>query len=121
MALVLPLLLMLVLGGIEYGWMFLKSQQITNAARHGARVAVRPDSTTSDAQSAAADLMNLADLGSAGYTISCTPGDISASEPGELIRVDISVPYDNVRLIGGSLIPTPSHLGASVTMAREGP
>ena len=37
MAMVLPLLMLLTLGVIEYGWMFLKSQQITNAARQGAR------------------------------------------------------------------------------------
>ncbi len=40
-ALILPLLMLLLLGVIEYGWIYLKSEQIANAARHGARVGAR--------------------------------------------------------------------------------
>ena len=32
----LPLLLLVMLGAIEYGWLFFNVQQITNAARQGA-------------------------------------------------------------------------------------
>ena len=39
-ALVLPIILLVTFGGIRYGWFFLKLQQITNAARCGARTAV---------------------------------------------------------------------------------
>ncbi|OQY05716.1 MAG: hypothetical protein B6I25_05260, partial [Planctomycetales bacterium 4572_13] len=38
-ALVLPLLLLLTFGGIKYGWLFIKWQQITNVTRHVARYA----------------------------------------------------------------------------------
>ncbi len=35
--------LLVMLGAIEYGWLFFNVQQITNAARQGARVAILPD------------------------------------------------------------------------------
>jgi len=44
-ALVLPLLLLLVLGGIDWGYYFFASEVITNVAREGASVAVLPGYT----------------------------------------------------------------------------
>lgn len=41
-ALVLPLLLLVVLGIIDFGFMFQRYEVVTNAAREGARVAVLP-------------------------------------------------------------------------------
>ena len=35
--------LLFTFGAIKYGWLFLKAQQITNAARQGARMATLPD------------------------------------------------------------------------------
>ena len=46
MAIVIPVLLLLTLGLIEYGWVFYKVSQLNQAARHGVRTAVRPDATT---------------------------------------------------------------------------
>ena len=36
-------MLLFTFGAIKYGWLFLKAQQITNAARQGARMATLPD------------------------------------------------------------------------------
>ena len=44
-ALVMPVLLLVTFGAIRYGWFYLKAQQITNAARYGARVAIRANAT----------------------------------------------------------------------------
>ena len=52
MAISLPLLLLLVLGVIEYGWMFLKNQGVTNTARQTARVAARYNVTDAEIQGA---------------------------------------------------------------------
>jgi Flp pilus assembly pilin Flp len=41
-ALVLPLLLLLVLGIVDFGFMFQRMEVVTNAAREGARLAVLP-------------------------------------------------------------------------------
>ena len=49
-ALVLPLLLLLVLGIAEFGFMFQRYEVVTNAAREGARLAVLPGYATADVQ-----------------------------------------------------------------------
>ena len=49
-ALVLPMLLLVVLGIAEFGFMFQRYEVITNAAREGARVAVLPGYSTADVQ-----------------------------------------------------------------------
>jgi Flp pilus assembly protein TadG len=61
-ALVFPLLLMLVLAAIDWGWYFFIDQLVTNAAREGARagtvIAPRPTSTGAQAESAAVTAAN---------------------------------------------------------------
>jgi Flp pilus assembly protein TadG len=56
-ALVLPLLLVVVLGAIDWGWYFFIDQLVTNAAREGARAGTllppRPTSTPGQAEDAA--------------------------------------------------------------------
>lgn len=47
-ALVLPLLLLLVLGIVDFGFLFQRLEVVTNAAREGARIAVLPGYTTDD-------------------------------------------------------------------------
>ena len=47
-ALVLPMLLLVVLGIAEFGFIFQRYEVVTNAAREGARMAVLPGYTTTD-------------------------------------------------------------------------
>jgi Flp pilus assembly protein TadG len=47
-ALVLPMLLLVVLGIAEFGFIFQRYEVVTNAAREGARMAVLPGSTSAD-------------------------------------------------------------------------
>ena len=49
-ALVLPMLLLVVLGIAEFGFMFMRYEVITNAAREGARIAVLPGYSATDVQ-----------------------------------------------------------------------
>jgi len=119
-ALVFPLLLLLTLGAIEYGWLFLKSQQITNAARQGARVAVRDGATTQDVLTTIDNLMAAADMAKSGYQVVIAPS-VSVS-PGFPVNVRVTVPCANVVLINApALLPTPTTLRAAVSMVKEGP
>ena len=54
-ALVLPLLLLVVLGIVDFGFLFQRLEVVTNAAREGARMAVLPAYTTPDVQTRVRD------------------------------------------------------------------
>ena len=54
-ALVLPLLLMVVLGIVDFGFLFQRLEVVTNAAREGARMAVLPGYSTTDIQTRVRD------------------------------------------------------------------
>jgi len=68
LALTLPLLLLVVLGIFDFGFMFQKYEVVTNAAREGARVGVLPDYTTTDAVNRALNYLDSGGLGGAGIT-----------------------------------------------------
>jgi Flp pilus assembly protein TadG len=121
-AIVFPLLLLVTLGAIQYGWLFLKAQQITNAARAGARIAILPDVTViGDVEPAISSLMTAAGMGASGYTVTVTPGNPASLGPGQAVTVRITVPGANIDIMGTGLLPTPANLTAAVTMAKEGP
>lgn len=114
-AIVFPLLLLLTFGVIEYGWMFLKAHQITNAARNGCRYAIRPDVNAGDVEAVVAELMTSA--GITGYHVTYSPG-VNA---GDAVTVGVSVLWANIAIIDIPFLPKPTNIQASTTMAKEGP
>lgn len=112
MAVVFPLLLMVTLGAIKYGWLFLKAQQMTNAARTAVRLAILPDADAGEVSTAITNL--LAGAGITTYTL-----DPTLSVAGPIVTVGIRVDPTTVDLIPGYL-PNPSSLYVRVTMAKEG-
>ena len=121
LAIVLTLVMILTFGVMEYGWMFYQMQQVTAAAREGARDAVVPDATTGDVQATVDGLMASLGLGGSGYTVDISPLNIEELDPGEPVTVTVVVPYANIELLGMSWFPTPATLTSRVTMAKEGP
>jgi Flp pilus assembly protein TadG len=119
-AFVLPLLALLTFGLIEYGWLFMKANQVTYAARQGARTASLPNATNATVLQSVASQMTQAGLGASGYTVTLTPLNVSTVSAGETVRVEISLPYSAVALTGGSLVPVPPTLSGSVAMSKEG-
>jgi len=123
-ALVLALILLpLTFGVIEYGWLFLKSQQITNAARNGARVAIRSGSTTAIVESSIEYLMASAGMAKikCGYVVTYPLGNVGSVAVGQPLTVRVEVLRANVDAMNFPFIPKPTNLGASVTMSQEGP
>jgi Flp pilus assembly protein TadG len=116
MAIVLPLLLLLLLGIIEWGWIFFKVSQVNQAARHGVRVAIRPSSDEPTVREAVTTVMAGAGFAKGDYAMTISPVGVS---PGQMITVTVSVDYAKIMLIGFS--PTPEKLHGSATMAKEGP
>ena len=50
-----------------------------------------------------------------------SPEDVLSAEPGDIITMRVSVPYDNIKLTGYSRLFLPNALRSSASMAKEGP
>jgi Flp pilus assembly protein TadG len=119
-AIVFPVLLLLTLGAIEYGWLFYNIQQITNAARQGARTAAVLNGTQAEGEYAIERALAgtvLATKDSLEYTVTWAPADPNLS----LAVATVSIDTSEIDFINApSLFPVPLQLRAVVKMAREG-
>ncbi len=115
-ALVLPVLLSLLFGIIEYGWIFLQQSNLVTAVREGARLGVTyAQDDTPDPATAAAD--RVADvLTSYGMTGATVTTAYVGTSPDETLTVSVTMPY--TPLIGWKGI-VPDNLSASMTMLLE--
>jgi Flp pilus assembly protein TadG len=107
-ALVLPLLIMLLMGILDYGWYFFIHLTTTNAAREGARTATTYAGACPNgaAQSAAVTSVSnsMAKIGQAANTqtvVTCSTGPLG--EPEFQVTVTVLFP----QLTGYSLLPMP--------------
>ncbi len=116
MALVTPILLSMLFGIIEYGWVFTIKQSLTNAAREGCRTATLQGSTDAQINSTVNTYLGATGLQSSKYTITLTHA--TASDPTE--KVKVTVPYGNISLLGGFFGSTNWSLGSTCTMRKEG-
>lgn len=119
-ALVMPLLLVLLFGIMEAGWMFAQLTETRNAAREGARIAVVD---FGDSATIAAETCNRADLSGGGASIVIsTTGDVSdpVDDPTASVTVAIVKSYDSLT---GFLDPffDGVKLDSTVTMRAERP
>ena len=121
-AIVLPLLLIMSFGIIKYGWLFLKSQQITNAARQVARVAIRPGNRSVETNTMFTALMDNAGITGAVLTVTPTDG-VQSVEGIVTVKVVVDTAKVDILKLEGSYLglPAPAKLGAEVIMSKEGP
>lgn len=119
-AIVLPFLLILTFGMLQYGWLFFRYHQVTNAAHRGARIAILPSAATADVQDKVQELMEYYGMADTGYLLSTLPGEVSDAVGLDTVTVEVSVPYEAIAPFGAAFVPLPEHLTAKVSMAREG-
>jgi len=128
-AIIFPILLLITLGAVHFGWLFLKAQQVTHAAREGARAAIRADAVNDDVGAIIEAVMAKAGMPKAqsGYTWTPDPTDVYGVLPGDPVRVKVEVPgqkvalfHVNLPLLGPWLDLTPLYLRGAVTMSKEG-
>ena len=96
MAVVTPLLMTMMLGMIEFGYIFMMQQSLTNGAREAARLASLPGTTDDEIR----ERLRQA-LASTGLEI--TPDMIAidhATLENPVVRVRVQVPYEDVTLLG---------------------
>ena len=115
-AVVLPLLLTILFGIMEYGWVFMVRQTLQTAAREGVRTAILQTSTSpyTSVLTRVADVME--PTGLTGYSVSMTHATVA--DPVETITV--TVPYSQVSLMGGFFGTHNYDLGGSCSMRKEG-
>jgi Flp pilus assembly protein TadG len=121
MAFVLPVLLLLIAAIMDFGFLFLQYEVVTNAAREGSRVGVLPDYQTADIEQRVRDYLTaggLADAAATGvaYNTVALPGSglnvnvvtVTVQYPGQFMFLGpISTlirggPYGNVTLRASS-------------------
>ena len=114
MAIVTPILLTLVFGIIEYGWVFTVRQAMTNAAREGARVAILRGTDDLDITTRCEEYL-------APYGMTTAVTEIVHATPGNPVeRVTIRVPYADITLLGSFFGNTAFDLTAVSSMRKEG-
>jgi Flp pilus assembly protein TadG len=117
-AVTLPLVVLVIFAGFEYGWLVLRSMQLDHVARIGARYAVLSGSSNQGVQERVQTALTQA--GISGAIITVTPTEPSDATPGEAVVVQVEVPYASVRLLGlSSIMPLPSALEGRASMVKE--
>lgn len=115
-AVVLPLLLTILFGIIEYGWVFMVRQTLQTAAREGCRIAVLQTTTSpyTNVLDRVAQVMEPTGLST--YTVTMT----HATSGNPIETVVVEVPYDDVSLMGGFFGTHSYDLGGTCSMRKEG-
>jgi Flp pilus assembly protein TadG len=104
MAVALPLLLLVVMGIVDFGFLFQRYLVLTNAAMEGARVAVLPGYTIADAQARASTYASTGGVPmpvTAVATPVSLPGANGGSWPGMRITVTHVYQYQYIGPIAG--------------------
>jgi Flp pilus assembly protein TadG len=116
MAVVTPLLLTLLFGVIEFGWVFMIKQSLTNATREACRVGVLQGTTTSDVWNRFEEAVSPTGIAVTADVLTIEEATIA----NPVVTVRVSVPYSEVSLVGSFLGIDPGTIGASCSMRKEG-
>jgi Flp pilus assembly protein TadG len=120
MAILLPIIVLLLFGSIEFGALLYNKHVVTNASREGARAGIimqQPKPTSAEITSVAETfvLNNVIDFGSPGTT-TITVTNAGASFPADLT---VAVNYVYNFLVLGNLGFAPVNLGSTTVMRME--
>lgn len=115
-ALILPILLALIVGIIDFGWYFQANGQVVAAVREGTRLGVTYPSDEAPAQAITRIRAVLTGYGFNGAAAVITTAPVGAT-PNEMLSVTVSLPFDP--LVGMVAVAMPTNLTASMTMLLE--
>lgn len=125
-ALVLPVLLSLSMGMVEFGQYLYAKHTIQAASRDGARTAILSSTTHAAAQLAITNTMSAANISSGKYTVAfqnattlATISDVGAAAKGTGIKVTVSATVGNVSVRPLGIIPAAKVINGITTMIKE--
>jgi Flp pilus assembly protein TadG len=126
MTLVLPLMIMLSLGAVSYGYLVYLKNTFQGAAQAGARAAIPSTATNSSVTGSTGivtSMLTAAGIPAANYTVTLSPSNVSGLAAGTPISVTISGTWGNVGVqalpacFGG--ISNSQTVTCSATMQKE--
>lgn len=119
-AILLPLILLLVFAGMEFGWLVLRGVQLDAAARAGSREAALSGSSIGSVNQAIDSSMSNSGIDE--YTVEIDPANPALAEPGTPVHVSVRAEYADVGLLGfGNVMPLPSYITGTSSMLKEEP
>jgi len=118
-ALVLPILLYLAFGTVEFGYFYYVKNNLQGAAREGVRAAIPPGATNTDVNNAISSQMTAAGLQSSGYTVTTTPANISGLSAGSSVTVNVQCTWGTVGLRPLQLISSGKIVKGQAVMRKE--
>lgn len=125
-ALVLPILLSLSFGTVEYGYFFFVKHSMQGAVREGCRAGIVPGATNSTVIQAIAASLKAAGLNSSmtslddKYTVVQSPSDISGLSPGAQITVELDANWGSFNMRPLGLISDTKVVKGVTVMRKEG-
>ena len=121
MALCLPLLLMVVLGVVDFAFMFQRYEAVTNATREGARVAVLPGYAEPDVQSRVESYMQSSGLPTTpgNPTVTVTPTTVVGTGGSTWSATLVNVSYEHDYLFMGPIAGLFGGTFTSVTLSSQ--
>lgn len=107
MALVLPILLAVAFGTVEYGYFFFVKHTLQGAAREGARRAIVSGATATDVNNAVAAVMSAAGFNNSSYAApTISPSNWTSASAGTDITVTVSATWGTI-----GIQPLPDTMG----------
>lgn len=119
-ALVIPVLLLLAFGTVEFGHYFYVRNNMQGAAREGVRAAIPAGATNSDVTTAVQNSLTAAGLQGSGYTVTITPSNVSGQAAGTNITVSVQCTWGTVGLRPMQLISANKLVRGQAVMRKEG-
>lgn len=95
-ALVLPILLILTFGLIEFGLFFYVQHNLKGAAQAGARAGIPFGANNAAVTTAVTKMMTAAGYSSSQYTVTVSPADVSAAAAGSDVSVTVQCVWSDV-------------------------
>ncbi len=115
-ALLLPVILLLLTGIIDFGLLFNNYLVVSNASREGGRAAAIG---STDAQVRAVVNNDTASLDPANLTVTITPSESTGRRSGDAVTVTVQYRYSMITPVIAAIVPGPINLNTSTTMRCE--
>jgi Flp pilus assembly protein TadG len=119
-ALVLPVLLAMAFGTVEFGHFFFIKHSLQGAAREGARAAILSDATNAGVSQAVGNALTSAGLANSGYTVTLNPANVGTAAAGTNISVTVQCTWGTVGIRPLAMISANKAVSSVAVMRKEG-